>query len=76
MQQLSLELDGMGCSGCVANVRRALGTVPGVQIKDVAIGSATLEYDPALTSPSAIATALEEAGYPVRRSAPATAAGQ
>ena len=70
MEKLSLELKGMGCGGCVANVKRALGEVHGVKVEEVTIGSANLHYDPSLTSPHKIAEALEQAGYPVQASAP------
>ena len=68
MQRLSLVLSGMGCGGCVNNVRKVLDRVPGVVIHDVAIGSAELRYDPALVSETAITKALGAAGYTARAS--------
>lgn len=73
MERLALELDGMGCGGCVANVKRALGDVPGVLVEDVTIGRAQVRYDAQQTSPRAIAEALEQAGYPVRTGTPLSA---
>jgi len=32
----------------------------------VKVGTATVEYDPATSSPQTIAAALEDAGYPAR----------
>lgn len=63
MQRLSLVLSGMGCGGCVKNVRKVLDGLPGVIVNDVAIGSAELQYDPALVSEPAITSALGAAGY-------------
>ncbi len=66
MEKLSLTLDGMGCGGCVKNVRKALDALPGVAIENVAVGSAVLAYDPARSSQQSIAEALAKAGYPLR----------
>ncbi len=66
MEKLSLALDGMGCGGCVKNVRKALDALPGVAIENVAVGSAVLAYDPAGSSQQSIAEALAKAGYPAR----------
>ena len=77
MQKMFLELGGMGCGGCVKNVRKILGAVPGVVIDDVVIGSAKLTYDASATSPQNIVDALTNAGYPAREAtaAPAGSAG-
>lgn len=72
MERLALELGGMGCGGCVTNVKRALGEITGVSVEDATIGRAEVRYDPKLTSPRAIAEALEQAGYPVRSTTPST----
>jgi copper chaperone len=65
MQKLSLEIGGMSCGHCVRGVDGALKQVDGVTVENVAIGSATLEFDPARTSAEAIAKAVEEEGYKV-----------
>ncbi len=69
METLKLELTGMGCDRCVANVRKALEQVPGVEIRNVAIGSADLAYDPGKATPKAITDALAAAGYPPKGAA-------
>ena len=69
MQKLSLAIEGMSCGHCVARVTKALSALPGVRIGSVGLGSATVEYDPATSSPQAIAAALDEAGYPARATA-------
>ena len=65
MTSLTLSIDGMTCGHCVANVRRALESLPDVHVQDVRIGSAQLNVADA--SPSTlrpILAALTEAGYP------------
>ena len=69
MPQLTLQISGMTCGHCVAGVTRALGAVPGVTGDTVAIRNAAVHFDPALTTPAAIAQAVEEDGYRVVSSA-------
>ena len=73
MDKLSLSLDGMGCGGCVKNVRKALDALPGVAVEDVKVGSAALAFDPTRSSPEVIKEALAKAGYPARETGAATA---
>lgn len=65
MKKLSLVLDGMGCGACVANVRKTLDALPGVTIDDVAVGSASVTFDPDRHPQQTITDALAQAGYPV-----------
>jgi len=67
MTRLEMKIDGMSCGHCVGAVRKALQSLPGVEIDDVAIGSAQVSYDESRTSPEAITRAVEEEGYPVRK---------
>jgi len=63
----TLDIDGMSCGHCVAQVTKALAGVPGVEVKSVAIGSAQI----ATTEPAAVMAAkasLAEAGYTARNS--------
>jgi copper chaperone CopZ len=46
-------------------VTKELSKIPGLQLKDVAIGSALLEFDEKKVTASRIAAAVEEAGYRV-----------
>lgn len=62
----TLEISGMSCNHCVGAVRRALESVEGVKVDDVQIGSATVTFDPARTSPEAVVSAVEDAGYEVQ----------
>jgi copper chaperone CopZ len=66
MERLTLDISGMTCSHCAAHVTRALEGVPGVRIEKVAIGSATVSYEPASASPAQIAAAVTESGYDAR----------
>lgn len=62
MERTTLAIDGMSCGHCVARVSKALeGT--GARVDRVEIGSATVEYDPAVTSPAALAAVVSDAGY-------------
>ncbi len=63
MKQLTLNISGMSCGHCVARVTNALKAVAGVETEAVKIGSATVAYDPATTSPEQIAAAVSHAGY-------------
>ena len=63
METLGISIDGMSCGHCVSAVKAALSKVAGVTVDEVKIGSATMSYDPARTSPAAIAQAIEDAGY-------------
>ena len=58
-----IRIEGMNCSHCVMAVRKELSKVPGLRVKDVRIGSASIEYDEHTVSPEKIKEAVEEAGY-------------
>jgi mercuric ion binding protein len=57
-----LKVDGMTCGGCEAAVRSAARKVEGVKDAKVsyAKGTAEVTYDPAKTSPEAIARAITD----------------
>lgn len=65
MQKISLAIDGMSCGHCVAAVKKELAAMPGVAVDEVTIGSATVRYDPAVTSVERISHAVVDAGYVV-----------
>ena len=64
MNRTTLKIEGMTCGHCVASVRQTLQELDGVTVESVAVGSATVEYDPALASVEQIAEAVGDAGYP------------
>ena len=63
MERITMKIDGMSCGHCVSAVKTALADVPGAEVETVAIGSATVAYDPAQTSATALAEAVRDAGY-------------
>jgi copper chaperone CopZ len=63
MTRTTLKIDGMSCGHCVASVKRALASLDGVTVENVAVGSATRAYDPAVASPEKIAGVISDAGY-------------
>ncbi|HEY0151344.1 MAG TPA: copper ion binding protein [Longimicrobium sp.] len=65
MEQATIAITGMSCGHCVAGVKRALGQLEGVEIQDVKVGSATVEYDPKAVSAERIAQAIRDEGYGV-----------
>lgn len=66
MESLTLEVSGMSCGHCVGRVENALKSIAGVTVGNVSIGSATVSFDPHQASPSVIAGAVTEAGYPAQ----------
>ncbi len=63
MTRTTLKIDGMSCGHCVTAVKRALLDLDGVTVENVAVGTATVQYDPAVASPEKIAEAVSDAGY-------------
>ena len=58
---MKIAIEGMHCQACVARVRRALENVPGAQVREVQIGSAVVDLDPARQA--AALEAIQKAGY-------------
>ena len=66
-KQAKIYISGMTCNNCVRRITEILQEIPGVisvQV-DLAKGQATLEYEPAKTSPKKMERAVEDAGYVV-----------
>ena len=63
-----LAVDNMMCEACPIMVRKALSHVAGVTqaAVDLATHSATVTFNPARTTPDALAAAVTNAGYPAR----------
>lgn len=66
MQTTTLQIDGMGCDHCVNAVREALEGVDGVDVSEVGIGHATVQYDESRVKREQLGTAVTEAGYEVK----------
>ena len=62
-QTVDLDIKGMSCGHCVKAVQSALAAVPGVAVKDVRIGHATVEVENGAAKPDALVEAVDDAGY-------------
>lgn len=63
MERITLKVDGMSCGHCVQAVQKAIKGVDGATLEQLAIGSATVSFDPARTSVGALIDAVADAGY-------------
>ena len=68
MKNVNLEIAGMTCGHCVAAVKKALDAVNGATVERVDVGSASVAYDPGVTSAAALESAVRDAGYEVTAS--------
>ncbi len=62
MKNETIKIDGMSCGHCVMAVKKELSKLD-LNVKDVKIGSAELEYDENKVTHDDIKKAVEEAGY-------------
>lgn len=67
LKKANLQVGGMTCASCVANVEVALSMIPGVKkaIVSLATGKASVEYDTDRVSLAAMKKAVDEIGYEV-----------
>ena len=65
MDRITMKIDGMSCGHCVSSVDKALKKIGGVKVESVAIGNATVSYDPSAVSAEQIADAVADEGYSV-----------
>ena len=63
MEQTHLTIEGMTCQHCVRAVENRLRNTPGVEVENVAIGSADIRFDPAQTNLDELAEAIADEGY-------------
>ena len=72
-QEATLLVEGMDCASCVNHVTKAARKVAGVEACEVnlATGKAVVRFDPARTSPTAVAAAVTASGYPSEPQKPA-----
>jgi copper chaperone len=71
MERVTVSIAGMSCGHCVHTVTKALKSLDGVTVEKVSIGSATVSYDPSVTTVEQITRAVDEAGYQARPAAQA-----
>jgi copper chaperone CopZ len=62
---MTMKIGGMSCGHCVSSVDKALKKLDGVQVESVAIGTATVSYDPSAVSEQRITDAVADEGYSV-----------
>lgn len=61
---MKVTIEGMGCAHCVTAVREALEALPGVQVEEVEIGSATVRLaETGGPGRSQVLEAIRGAGY-------------
>lgn len=69
MTSLTMHINGMTCGHCIAGVKRALAQLPGIEVQEVAIGSARVRFDEQAIPPAQVeqqlAKAVEDEGYQV-----------
>lgn len=65
MATTTLSIQGMTCGGCVKSVANALQREAGVEKVEVVLeqGKATIDYDPAQTSPQQLAEVVDDIGF-------------
>jgi copper chaperone len=63
MKTQDLKIEGMTCGHCAMHVKKELSKLPHVQVDDVQIGTARVQYDGAKVSIVDLAKAVERAGY-------------
>lgn len=63
MERTTLKVEGMSCGHCVQAVRKAITEVEGATLEQLAIGSATVSFDPSRTTVGALIEAVADAGY-------------
>lgn len=63
MQTVNLKIDGMSCGGCIRGVSTALAAVPGVTVEHVAVGSASVSFEPDTASVEQLISAVARAGF-------------
>jgi copper chaperone len=58
-----LTIQGMNCGHCVMHVKQALSQLEGLNIQNVEIGKAIIQFDETVVTKQQIAKAIEDAGY-------------
>jgi Cu+-exporting ATPase len=66
-QRIDLPVRGMSCAGCAANIQENLSQIEGVESASVnfAAATATVIFDPDITSPGQFSARIREIGYDV-----------
>jgi copper ion binding protein len=69
VEHVTVTAPDISCGHCVASVKDAVGTLPGVASveADADTKRVEIDYDPGRVSLAQIEAALDEAGYPVQK---------
>lgn len=65
MSTLEMTIAGMTCEHCVASLRTALESLPGVASAEVTVGAAQVRYDEAACGVPCIVAQVEVSGFQV-----------
>lgn len=65
MKLEELKIEGMSCHHCVMAVRKELTKLEGLDVIDVQVGRARIEFDETRVDIAKVRAAVEEAGYKV-----------
>jgi copper chaperone len=67
MNNLTLNVSGMSCMGCVNSVKNMVSALPGISKVevDLAAGRVEVTHDPAQSDRQAICQAIRDGGYQV-----------
>jgi copper chaperone len=65
MKDLHIEIVGMTCDHCVRAVKNRLAATPGVNVKDVKVGTADIALDESKASMTDVEDAISDEGYTV-----------
>jgi len=63
MKHQELAIDGMSCGHCVKALTKELEAIKGLNVQEVSIGKAVVDYDQELVSDEDILQAIDEAGF-------------
>ncbi len=77
-ERATIPVTGMTCAACSARIQRTLERAPGVASANVNLmtNSATVEFDPAVSSLDALVAAIKDTGYGAELPRPELAAGE
>ncbi|MBA4251345.1 MAG: hypothetical protein C0425_06970 [Chlorobiaceae bacterium] len=63
MNRVELKIEGMNCNNCIKHLKEEFLNNENINVIDVQIGAATLEYDVSKISRDYLAEIIDEAGY-------------
>lgn len=65
MEETVIQIGGMSCQGCVANITSILAGLPGVMSATVSLeeAAARVRFDSAVVARAALVAAVEDAGF-------------